>query len=414
MEKHFAYNKFWQTSTLTKLKRLSLIFNHEYNWPTTITQNTIDHITYNLTLLKSLINETFNKETSKWKLNNINNAITSREQNYKLSPTKLLNSILERTPNKINLEKIVIQDEDTQNTILITNPELIEQETIHHFQTISYSTNDANTPYYSTIQDLPSSWQEIYQPKHTSQINRDLLLKPISQDKLTTIIKDLPNNKMAGSNGLTYEIWKKFSKNHYDIIINLFNDILKLNTIPSRWQEALLYLIPKPEYWNCDLTKTWPIILLDTLRKIFTKILTQRLQQYLTNTSILQKTNQAGLHGSSTMEIIFKIQTIIDYHKDTNIIQSPFYIMIQDLSKAYNRVNLSLLDLALKRIGLPASFTTIIINLFKNHKNSIILPTLLSESYDLKMGIIQGEVCSPLLWITYYDLLFEVIEKSKT
>ncbi|GBB88715.1 hypothetical protein RclHR1_01530003 [Rhizophagus clarus] len=27
------------------------------------------------------------------------------------------------------------------------------------------------------------------------------------------------------------------------------------------------------------------------------------------------------------------------------------------------------------------------------------------------MGIIQGEVCSPLLWIIYYDPMFEAIEK---
>ncbi|GES99708.1 RNA-directed DNA polymerase from mobile element jockey-like [Rhizophagus clarus] len=414
MDKHFAYDKFWQTNTLTKLRRLSLIFNHEYTWPTEITQYTIEHITYNLTLLKSLIDEKFNKETSKWKLNSINNAITAREQNYKISPTKLLNSILERTPNKINLEKIVIQNQNTQDTILITNPETIEQETINHYQTVGNSTSHHNMPNYHTIHDLPPSWQEVYRPKNTPQADRDSLLIPISQEELTNVIKNLPNNKAAGPNGLTYEIWKKFPSNHYDLIVNLFNDIMNSKTIPSRWQEALLYPIPKPEYWNCDLTKTRPIILLDTLRKIFTKILTQRLQHYLTNTTILQKTNQAGLHGSSTMEIIFKIQTIIDYHKDTNMVNSPFYIMIQDLSKAYDRVNLSLLDLALKRIGLPASFTGIIINLFKNHKNSIILPTLLSESYDLKMGIIQGEVCSPLLWITYYDPLFEAIEKSTT
>ncbi|GES83764.1 ribonuclease H-like domain-containing protein [Rhizophagus clarus] len=411
MDKHFAYDKFWQINTLTKLRRLCLTYNHNYEWPLTITEHTIEHITYNLTLLKSLLNDAFNKESSKWQLNQINNAITAREHNYKLSPTKLLNSILERTPNKINLEKIIIHDPNTSDTTLVTNPKTIEKETIQHFQTVGNTTNNITIPNYSNIHDLPPSWQEIYQPKETPESERNAMLSPISQEELAAIIKDLPNNKAAGPNGLIYEIWKKFPKNHYDLIINLFNDILKLETIPSRWQEALLYPIPKPEYWNCDLSKTRPIILLDTLRKIFTKVLTQRLQRYLTKTSVLQKTNQAGLQGSSTMEIIFKIQTIIDYHKNTSATRSPFYIMIQDLSKAYDRVNLSLLKLSLNRINLPNSFTTVIINLFNNHKNSIILPTLLSENFDLKMGIIQGEVCSPLLWITYYDPLFEAINK---
>ncbi|GES73844.1 RNA-directed DNA polymerase from mobile element jockey-like [Rhizophagus clarus] len=125
-------------------------------------------------------------------------------------------------------------------------------------------------------------------------------------EELTNTIKSLPNNKANGPNGLTYEMRKKFSKDYLHIIFSLFNNIL-----PNRWQKALLYPIPKPEYWNCDPNKTRPIILLDTLRKIFTKIITARPNTFLASTNALQPNNQAGLQGSSTMiEIIFKLQTI--------------------------------------------------------------------------------------------------------
>ncbi|GES91218.1 hypothetical protein RCL_jg25182.t1 [Rhizophagus clarus] len=127
----------------------------------------IDDITVHLTILKTLMNERYTKEFNKWQLNRITTAIETREQNYKLSPTKLLNSILERKPNKINLSKISI---------------------------------------YSNITDLPQQWQDIYRRKIMPIKDQELLLTPITHHELTETLKSLSNNKAAGLNSLTYEI----------------------------------------------------------------------------------------------------------------------------------------------------------------------------------------------------------------
>ncbi|CAG8737338.1 5168_t:CDS:2 [Rhizophagus irregularis] len=112
-----------------------------------------------------------------------------------------------------------------------------------------------------------------------------------------------------------------------------------------------------------------PIVLLEAIRKILTKIFNNRLNKYLSNNSILQKNNRAGVQGSSCMEIIFNIQASITAAKNLN---KPLFIMIQDLSKAYDRVNIPLLEKSLQRICIPSPIITFIINLFTNRTNQAI------------------------------------------
>jgi hypothetical protein len=109
------------------------------------------------------------------------------------------------------------------------------------------------------------------------------------------------------------------------------------------------------------------------------------------------------------MEIIMKLQTVIESAKDN---KTPLYILFQDLSKAYDRVNIDLLYLSLLRVNLPPSFCKLICNLFTDRTNSIILQDNLSDPYDVLIGIDQGESICLLLWVIYYDPMFEAINNE--
>src|SRR6266511_1301629 len=65
-----------------------------------------------------------------------------------------------------------------------------------------------------------------------------------------------------------------------------------------------------------------------------------------------------------------------------------------------------MLERAMLRLKIPPLFIELICSLFKSRKNCIITPDGLSDSYDVLVGIDQGEVISPLLWVIYYDPLF--------
>jgi hypothetical protein len=67
------------------------------------------------------------------------------------------------------------------------------------------------------------------------------------------------------------------------------------------------------------------------------------------------------LPGSSTFEPIRIINEIIEDAKEKH---NDLWILFQDMSKAYNRVNIFMLKKAIARLRLPLSFIDLICNLF--------------------------------------------------
>ncbi|GBC05594.1 hypothetical protein RclHR1_06300003 [Rhizophagus clarus] len=406
LETYYCKDTFWTERAISKLTSLSKKFNFTYNWPNILDDLNHGDIKLQLTNLYECINKEYERTINKHNLHNINKYIKRRQQDFNSNQTRMLNSILEHKPQKITIDRLIITS-DTDEIQLITDVEDIDKLTINHFQNIGSSSHNSNK--FTTMDNLPTFWRDIYKTKPKPQILKDQLIAPITSNELQTTIQSLLHNKAPGPTGITYEFWKYFPKRHHTILLTFFNNILQTGHIPLAWKSALLYPIPKPEFWNYQLEKTRPIILLESLRKIFVKIITDHLNKFLHTTNALQTNNQAGIARSSTAEIILTIQTCIDINLAQNC---KFYIMVQDLSKAYDRLNLDLLIKAMDRLDLPNIFQMMIINLFKGHKNRVIIGNHLTNSFDLTTGIIQGEVISLILWVLYYDLLFEAINNT--
>ena len=82
------------------------------------------------------------------------------------------------------------------------------------------------------------------------------------------------------------------------------------------------------------------------------------------------------------------------------------WFLFQDLSKAYDRINIHLLRTCMLRLKIPSTFIDLILSFFTRRTNAIITSSLITIPYDIKVGIDQDEVISPLLWTIYYDPLF--------
>ena len=225
------------------------------------------------------------------------------------------------------------------------------------------------------------------------------------------IIKSLPNNKTGGVLNITYEIIKESCEELLELLRRFYNVLLITEFLPSNWSKGVIYPIPKPGDWNFELNKTRPITLLECPRKLYMKILTNRLSKILSyNKHVLKDNNFAALPGKSTIEPIHILNNIMEDARENN---KELWILLQDMSKAYDRVNRKHLWMAMRRIKLPDKFISIIENSLKNRFNRVITDVGLTQEYRMENGIDQGEIMSPLLWIIYYDPLFTKIKKIK-
>ena len=73
------------------------------------------------------------------------------------------------------------------------------------------------------------------------------------------------------------------------------------------------------------------------------------------------------------------------------------WILFQDTAKAYDTINLNMLERALKRVKIPHKFLNLILEPFKNRKFNVITSMGLTQQNIAGDGIDQGETISPLL-----------------
>ena len=318
--------------------------------------------------------------------------------------SKMIDGILEREKKIINLDRCIIKD-DNGDEILLMEKEDVLKAVKDHFNKISNMTKHPKS-------NLEKEWENEYKPLENLEDNYfENIMDPIQTGEWIEVLNTLPNGKAAEHSKISYEMIKKSSTKFKEILKNFLDLCLNIGNIPNQWNKAIVYPIPKPGDWELNLSKIRPITLLEIPRKILMKILTNRLSsKLLANYEILKDHNYAGLPGKSTQEPIHILNAIME---DAREAKKELWILMQDMSKAYDLVNRNNLIKALKRIKLPNKFIEFISNSLKNRTNQIISDFGFTESFKVGNGIDQGEIMSPLLWVIYYDPLFSKIEKIR-
>ncbi|CAB4424719.1 unnamed protein product [Rhizophagus irregularis] len=256
-------------------------------------------------------------------------------------------------------------------------------------------------------------WREIYKPLETISTGvYKKLMEKIEMEELETVIKNLKSNKAPGMSGISYDFWKKSKNLTRQILLAIINESMEKGNATEKWKRGLIYPINKTtrSHWNQDLSLTRPIVLLETARKIWFKILVNRLSEILSKNRILTDTNYAALKNESTLEPIKIIQHIIE---DANRNGKEAWILFMDISKAYDSVNIQMLELSMKRIGLPEKFINLVLDISLNRYNRILVNNEMTDEYYVEDGLDQGEVWSPILWRIFYDALLARLDKIR-
>src|SRR5436305_15347428 len=108
--------------------------------------------------------------------------------------------------------------------------------------------------------------------------------------------------------------------------------------------DATIYSILKPTDWNCHRKNTRPICLIETARKLMTKIMTNRLATILSEHKIFKGNNYTGLPGGSCYTPIHALESIIH---NFNAFNKPLFIFLQNISKAFNSIDTNMLHLTM-------------------------------------------------------------------
>lgn len=231
--------------------------------------------------------------------------------------------------------------------------------------------------------------------------------KPLTLQEIISAIDQLKPNKSPGTDGITSEFYKAFSKQLAPFLLHLFIECIGNESLPPTLTQGLITLIPKP---NKDLLliDNWrPICLLNNDYKIFATILAKRIKSVLDH--VIDETQSGFMRNRHISNNIRLVLDLIDY---SDFCYDESFILFLDFYKAFDTLEHNFIFSALEKFGYGSYFRRAIKTMYTDGNCSIRLQAGTSPRFSLKRGVRQGCPISPYLFLLCSQLLTDSIKLS--
>ncbi|KAF8660106.1 hypothetical protein AX14_007475 [Amanita brunnescens Koide BX004] len=142
---------------------------------------------------------------------------------------------------------------------------------------------------------------------------------PISQQEITDMLKLTSNASAPGPDEVTwYHIKQIYSMDGVsDALIHLFNNICDTGVWPSWFKASTSVIIPKPKKTDYSAPKSYrPIVLLNTLGKLLTKVLANRMQFDVVAFSLLHEGQCGSVQKHATVDASLVLLDFININRE--------------------------------------------------------------------------------------------------
>ena len=213
-------------------------------------------------------------------------------------------------------------------------------------------------------------------------------------------IKVLKNNKSEGVDYIKNEYLKNCPLNVVELIVRLFNLILRTGHVPSEWCIGLIVPIFKKKGSPFDANNYRGITLLSCLGKLFSMCINVRLTKFVTDRHIIGEEQTAFREGYSTMDNSFILNELINMYLHK---KSRLYCCFIDYQKAFDTINRSALWGKIIENGINGKKLRVVYNMYEAAKSYVKQQSTISGVFACNMGVRQGENLSPLLFALFLN-----------
>ncbi|KAK2378521.1 hypothetical protein QL285_066416 [Trifolium repens] len=234
------------------------------------------------------------------------------------------------------------------------------------------------------------------------------LTKQVTKEEVLRALNQMHPFKSPGPDGFQGVFFRQYWHIIGDDIYTLINQAFNTGSFDSSLAETLLVLIPKVDCPK-NFREFRPISLCNTVYKLITKVLVNRLRPMLD--SIIGPFQSSFLPGRGTCDNAIVLQEIIhSMHKSKKKKGDVAYKI--DLEKAYDNVNWSYLKNCLLDFGFPAITIKLIMHCVTSSSLSLIWNGKRQPNFSPTRGLRQGDPLSPYLFVICMEKLSLAISES--
>lgn len=225
-----------------------------------------------------------------------------------------------------------------------------------------------------------------------------------SLQEVENAIKQLKNNKAAGSDGIPAEFFKEGGRLLAEHTLMLIVKIWNTETIPSDLRDALIVTIfKKGDRTDCGNYRG--ITILSIAGKILARILSNRLVPLAED--CLPETQCGFRPNRSTTDMIFCARQMQEKCKEQH---HHLYMAFIDLVKAFDSVNRDALWKILAKIGCPQKYINIVRLLHDDMNGMVLVNNNPGENFEISAGVKQGCVIAPTLFSIFVGTILHLVE----
>ena len=228
----------------------------------------------------------------------------------------------------------------------------------------------------------------------------------ISQDEVTTAIRNMAKGKSPGPDGLPSEVYQEFEVDLRDKLHLLLQDSLKAGSMPVAVRKGeIVFLYKKGE--PREVRNYRPITLLNTDYKILAKILVARLKPVMDD--IVSKPQLGFVPNRVITEATHLLKLVQAFLDETD---GEGIIVAADWEKAFDRVSWTFLHDAAEALGFGPLARRWLHTLYNDDAppiRTVRVNGVRSRSFPIHSGVPQGCPISPLIFLLVTEALTRAI-----
>ena len=188
----------------------------------------------------------------------------------------------------------------------------------------------------------------------------------------------------------------------------VFPRLVRLGSFPACWRQANLTPIPKgPSSYS--VANYRPISITSVLSKVFERLVSVRLGQFMERSDVLPTTQFAYRKGLGTCDALFcvshTLQSALESGQEARIVHIDF-------SAAFDRVNHMGILYKLCSVGIGGFVLSILTQFLSNSSQHVMVDGCWRKLVNVVSGVPQGSVLRPLLFLLYTSELFYILENK--